>query len=1115
MMYTQSRFRLHTFRKYYAKLLLVLIALSAVSAFGAEYYFGSPWNSNDSVMAQSLTLGDSFSYDDVVDDAGNSTKWIKNDNVSVATYYANADGTYSPGEDILEYNEETKMFKAVGVSEGKIVFTNTVDTTVTYSIPFKISFRSGDTQRILADSGISNQGMISEGSDQRIYTRADLESVSSVTLSGDTSDMADIAVLSKVKTIVMTQKENVQSFTNMDLTDNIRVYVDDSSYDLYLDSSTDLWKDANPQIFVTPKVNNVSVVFNHTGGSLPDNPSTHKSLSIDAGNAVDMDELAGVSRTGYTFVGWFISHDEGSTLEDEVNKDTVFTADTKVYAKWTANGYKVVFHGISGEVLSEYALVYDNPEHTVTDEGYSIENYVMAGWSTQKNSRTVDLDFGAQMFNFADTEGAVVDYYPVCYADKFTVKYFSGTEEYETVTIKYSVDGFTPLDPDKLLSSHGQFAGWSYNGTEYTHGKTIEPLKFIIGEETTAVFYAVFDPTLYTVRFNTDGLDLLSTACGDCGVLRDLKIGEDLTLPLLDIHYCEFKGWEYTEGSWADYWNGTYGDTFRYAVSGGVGLTENVYDVTLTPVYAAHGFTAKIECGSTSSTIDFDLSGDLVINSIGNVSDCKLRGTYSFGDSSHSVPDVQITSSGIWIPLTKIKELYDSEIKRTGCSNNFFAEDSFKVKYTVHPKITLSFYVGENNETYTRTAYVGYTFKELNLSIPEPDYGYSYSTKCLYSERSGYTMYYYRVSGWYDGNEKFTTSTVISDSCQRYTAKYYAYDTDYISTASFVNTDTISGENATQWIEYFVGRALGTYKNMPKEPVNSGSSPNNNVPYHHTSKSGNDTYYWAFKGWKDSSGNIVTKNTIIYNTNQKLTSHYIQVDKTSCVAKGTELIDQNGSIVLVEDVKPGDSILAYNHYEGKFEFVPITVYTDHGSNYSTMIKLQFADGSHLDIVDEHGLFDYDLKKYVMINSTNAESYIGHRFVHVIQDGDGYSYETTVLTDAVISNESVYAYSLLTAGDINIVTNGILSIAADTDGLYNMFEITDGLAYDQELMESDLDTYGYLDYEQFAEYMTKEEFDSFGGKYLQVSIGKGLTTLEKLYGLIDKYLTGENDEVQRI
>ena len=43
------------------------------------------------------------------------------------------------------------------------------------------------------------------------------------------------------------------------------------------------------------------------------------------------------------------------------------------------------------------------------------------------------------------------------------------------------------------------------------------------------------------------------------------------------------------------------------------------------------------------------------------------------------------------------------------------------------------------------------------------------------------------------------------------------------------------------------------------------------------------------------------------------------------------------------------------------------------------------------------------------------------------------------------------------------------------------------------------------YEDFAEYVTYEEFVAFNGAYLKVSVGKGLTTFDKIIEMINRYL----------
>ena len=67
--------------------------------------------------------------------------------------------------------------------------------------------------------------------------------------------------------------------------------------------------------------------------------------------------LPTASRTGYTFLGWFTEKTGGA----QVNADTVYSADTAVYAHWSANRYAVTFHGLRG---------YDDSEEFVMEAFY-------------------------------------------------------------------------------------------------------------------------------------------------------------------------------------------------------------------------------------------------------------------------------------------------------------------------------------------------------------------------------------------------------------------------------------------------------------------------------------------------------------------------------------------------------------------------------------------------------------------------------------------------------------------------------------------------------------------------------------------------------------------------
>ena len=66
-------------------------------------------------------------------------------------------------------------------------------------------------------------------------------------------------------------------------------------------------------------------------------------------------------------------------------------------------------------------------------------------------------------------------------------------------------------------------------------------------------------------------------------------------------------------------------------------------------------------------------------------------------------------------------------------------------------------------------------------------------------------------------------------------------------------------------------------------------------------------------------------------------------------------------------------------------------------------------------------------------------------------------------------------------------------------------VGENMTYDQIAMESDLEAYGKYTYDDFAEYISYEQYVAFNGDYLKISVGKGYLTFEDILELIRKYL----------
>ena len=76
---------------------------------------------------------------------------------------------------------------------------------------------------------------------------------------------------------------------------------------------------------------------------------------------------------------------------------------------------------------------------------------------------------------------------------------------------------------------------------------------------------------------------------------------------------------------------------------------------------------------------------------------------------------------------------------------------------------------------------------------------------------------------------------------------------------------------------------------------------------------------------------------------------------------------------------------------------------------------------------------------------------------------------------------------------------------ENDGWFDYFEIGEGMKYDEAKMQADIEKYGLYTYEDFAEYVTYEQFIAFNGPYLKVLVGRGVITFEQIIELIGTYV----------
>lgn len=221
---------------------------------------------------------------------------------------------------------------------------------------------------------------------------------------------------------------------------------------------------------------------------------------------------------------------------------------------------------------------------------------------------------------------------------------------------------------------------------------------------------------------------------------------------------------------------------------------------------------------------------------------------------------------------------------------------------------------------------------------------------------------------------------------------------------------------------------------------------------------------------------------------------------TSCVTGETLITLADGSQKRVDQLTGKEQLLVWNHETGKLDTAPIAYIVDHDQKEfeNQVITLTFSEGYTIDIIGEHVFYDVTLGKYIPLDF-NAIDYVDHEFVALI--GDEVKTVRLEKVETIVRKTTVY--EVVTYKHLTCFTNGILSTSAYLDPLLNNFDIdSQTLAYSQQAMQEDIETYGLYTYDDFEGLISEQAFELYNAKYLKIAIGKGYITWEDVLEMID-------------
>lgn len=496
--------------------LLVLCAVAAVAVgIGMHYYIGHDTDASDlaEVMPDSLVVGARFSLADMLESEGYTYGWTK-DAVDVEvlvrtrpaggqSVMSEEEGELSAQSGLLAYDAEEREFRVLGVGEGVLNIVNPVDDTVRIEIPFSTRFANSDTAEIF-------EANFPEADDDGFITAEEIAAVKILTIAeGGTFEVGEFDVFPELQSVVLTA-DGVSTLRGAAELDGVTYYVYDGRYAEYISSPE--WRDIADRVYpIVDLADGVhTVVFEFRGGTIETAGlgAERTYTSVADGGTVDISMYV-PTRLGYTFTGWFESDDNGETLAvAPVDKDTVYTSDTKLYAGWRANRYTVSYHDKDTVDLlpDPQTFMYGVPG-SITEQELTRNGYSFAGWSLSEDAAQVDYLPGQEVLSLASEDGAEIKLYAVWAANNYTIAFDAngGSNAPDKIQAQYDA---TVYIPRSTPSRDGyRFLGWSLTSgsiaAAYQPGDKVKGL--VADEGSEVILYAVWAANNYTIKFDANG----------------------------------------------------------------------------------------------------------------------------------------------------------------------------------------------------------------------------------------------------------------------------------------------------------------------------------------------------------------------------------------------------------------------------------------------------------------------------------------------------------------------------------------------------------------------------------------------------------------------------------
>ena len=230
-----------------------------------------------------------------------------------------------------------------------------------------------------------------------------------------------------------------------------------------------------------------TVTYSRVPTAAANAPTTDPSISsgdyVLANTSVTFNAKA--ANTGYTWKGWYSNNSgTGEALSTNLAYTRSITANTTIYAVYTANTYTVKFDANGGSgTMSDQNFTYGTSQN-LTANNFTRTGYTFAGWATSANGNKVYDDIQS-VSNLSTTNGATVTLYAKWTPINYTITYHTNGGIGTMTPTSYTIETETFDLPTPAKTGY-TFNGW-YTQSNFSDSPVTQITKGSTGDKT---FYA-------------------------------------------------------------------------------------------------------------------------------------------------------------------------------------------------------------------------------------------------------------------------------------------------------------------------------------------------------------------------------------------------------------------------------------------------------------------------------------------------------------------------------------------------------------------------------------------------------------------------------------------------